>query len=404
MKTSGTLPIAERVDRLGTETAFAVSAECSAWAAKGHDVYPFHLGDMDLRTPANVVEAAERAIADGKTGYCPNGGIPELRQALADEITRTHDGTSYGPENVAVQPGGKPVIEKFLLTLMNPGDEVLYPNPGFPIYESQIEFLGGVAKPYGFVPGDKNFLLDFEAIEAAITPRTRLLIFNNLHNPTGAESPDSEIDALAELALKHDLWVLSDEAYWDIRYSGRSRSIASVPGMQERTVVLYTFSKKFAMTGWRLGGAIAPREIIDVIATINVNQESCTNHFVQWAGVEGLTGDQSGPQEILRTLRERRDAAVSALNDIEGVSCYCPEATFYLFPDVTAAMERTGLTDYGEFRTAALENTGVSFCTRLHFGRELPGETRRYVRIAYSGIPADRIAEGLGKLKTFIEA
>jgi aspartate/methionine/tyrosine aminotransferase len=404
MKTSGTLPIAERVARLGTETAFAVSAECTAWAAAGNTVYPFHLGDMDLRTPANVVEAAERAIADGKTGYCPNGGVPELRQALADEITRTHDGVAYGPENVAVQPGGKPVIEKFLLTLMDPGDEVLYPNPGFPIYESQIEFLGGVAKPYGFVPGETNFLLDFEAIEAAITPRTKLLIFNNLHNPTGAESPDAEIAALAELALKHDLYVLSDEAYWDIRYSGRSKSIVSIPGMQERTVILYTFSKKFAMTGWRLGGAIGPKEIVDVIATINVNQESCTSHFIQWAGVEGLTGDQTGAQEILATLRERRDVAVAALNDIDGVSCYSPEATFYLFPDVTGAMERTGLTDYNEFRTAALQNIGVSFCTRLHFGRELPGESRRYVRIAYSGIPVDRIREGLGKLKAFVEA
>jgi len=398
------MELADRVERLGTETAFAVSAECSAWAAGGNEVYPFHLGDMDLPTPANVVEAAARAIAAGKTGYCPNGGIPELRRALADEISRTHEGTSYGPENVAVQPGGKPVIEKFLLTLMNPGDEVLYPNPGFPIYESQIEFLGGVAKPYGFVSGETNFLLDFEAIEAAITPRTRLLIFNNLHNPTGAESPDSEIEALAELALKHDLFVLSDEAYWDIRYSGRSRSIASVPGMQERTVILYTFSKKFAMTGWRLGGAIGPKEVIDVIATINVNQESCTNHFVQWAGVEGLTGDQSGAQAILGTLRERRDTAVAALNDIEGVSCYSPEATFYLFPDVTEAMEKTGLTDYRDFRTAVLHNTGVSFCTRLHFGRELPGETCRYVRIAYSGITAERIAEGLGRLKNWMDA
>jgi aspartate/methionine/tyrosine aminotransferase len=404
VKTSGTLPVADRVARLGTETAFAVSAECAAWASQGNEVYPFHLGDMDLHTPANVVAAAERAIAAGKTGYCPNGGIPELRAALADEITRTHHGTSYGPENVAVQPGGKPVIEKFLLTLMNPGDEVLYPNPGFPIYESQIEFLGGIARPYGFVPGEKNFLLDFDAIEAAITPRTKLLIFNNLHNPTGAESPSAEIEALAELALRHDLYVLSDEAYWDIRYSGESRSIASLPGMQERTVILYTFSKKFAMTGWRLGAAVGPRELIDVIATLNVNQESCTSHFIQWAGVEGLTGDQSGAREILRTLRERRDAAVESLVAIDGVTCYSPEATFYLYPEVTAAMERAGLTDYNEFRSAVLRHTGVSFCTRLHFGRELPGESRRYIRIAYSGIPVERIREGLGRLKTFLEA
>jgi aspartate/methionine/tyrosine aminotransferase len=390
------------MSRLGTETAFAVSAEADEWRALGHTVYPFHLGDMDLRTPENIVEAAFRAIRDGKTGYCPNAGIPELRQALAADVGASH-GLAYGPQNVAVQPGGKPVIEKFLLALMDPGDEVLYPSPGFPIYESQIEFLGGVAKPYGFVPGEKNFLLDFDAIEAAITPRTKLLIFNNLHNPTGAESPDEEIRALADLAVKHDLYVLSDEAYWDVRYSGASRSIASLPGMQERTVVLYTFSKKYAMTGWRLGGAIGPEDLIARIATLNVNQESCTTHFIQWAGVEALTGDQSGPAKILRVLQERRDVAVDLLNEIPGVDCYRPEATFYLFPDVTGLMDRKGLKSYDELRRVALEQTGVSFCTRLHFGRALPGEERRYVRLAYSGIGAERIREGLGRLKEWAQ-
>jgi aspartate/methionine/tyrosine aminotransferase len=390
--------LAERIGRLGTETAFAVSAEAAEWKALGHIVYPFHLGDMDLATPENIVEAAFRAVRDGKTGYCPNAGIPELRQALADDISASHR-VAYGPESVAIQPGGKPVIEKFLLTLMDPGDEVLYPSPGFPIYESQIEFLGGVAKPYGFVPGERNFLLDFDAIEAAITPKTKLLIFNNLHNPTGAESTDDEIAAVAELALKHDLYVLSDEAYWDVRYSGRSRSIASLPGMWERTVILYTFSKKYAMTGWRLGGAIGPEELIAPIATLNVNQESCTTHFVQWAGVEALTGDQSGALDIMRVLKERRDIAADLLNEIPGVSCYRPEATFYLYPDVTGLMERKGLETYDQLRRAALEQTGCSFCTRLHFGRALPGEDRHYVRIAYSGIPGERIREGLGNLK-----
>jgi aspartate/methionine/tyrosine aminotransferase len=394
--------LAERVSRLGTETAFAVSAEATAWQSLGHTVYPFHLGDLDLATPGNIVEAAFRAVHDGKTGYCPNAGIPELRQALADDVSASH-GVAYAAENVAVQPGGKPVIEKFLLTLMNPGDEVLYPSPGFPIYESQIEFLGGVAQPYGFMPGTQNFLLDVDGIEAAITPRTKLLIFNNLHNPTGAESPGSEIEALAELALKHDLYVLADEAYWDVRYSGRSGSIAALPGMRERTVILYTFSKKYAMTGWRLGGAIGPEEVIAPIATLNVNQESCTTHFVQWAGVEALTGDQSGAQGIIRVLKERRDVAVDLLNEIPGVTCYRPEATFYVYPDVTGLMERKGLETYDALRRAALEQTGCSFCTRLHFGRALPDEDRRYVRLAYSGISTDRIREGLGKLKEWAQ-
>jgi aspartate/methionine/tyrosine aminotransferase len=396
------MKLADRVERLGTETAFAVSAEAAAHAAKGNKVYPFHIGDMNLATPANVQQAAIDAMRGGKTGYCPNGGIPQLREALAAEVAATH-GMTLGPQNVAIQPGGKPVIEKFLLSLVNPGEEVLYPNPGFPIYESQIEFQGAKAVPYGFVPGEENFLLDFAAIERSITPKTRAIIFNNLHNPTGAVSPRSEIEALAELAVKHDLYVLSDEAYWDVRYGGESLSIAALPGMAERTVILYTFSKKFAMTGWRLGGAVGPADVIAVIATLNVNEESCTNHFVQWAGVEALTGDQSGPAEILGILEKRRDVAVAALNDIAGVTCYSPTATFYLFPDVTGAMERVGAADYDDFRLAALNKTGCSFCTRLHFGRALPGETRNYVRIAYSGIDVDQIEEGLGKLKAWVE-
>jgi aspartate/methionine/tyrosine aminotransferase len=397
------MKLAERVSRLGTETAFAVSAEAAAHAAKGNKVYPFHIGVMNLATPLNVQEAAIRAMRDGKTGYCPNWGIMPLREALAAEVSRTH-GMSYTAENVAIQPGGKPVIEKFLLSLVNPGDEVLYPNPGFPIYESQIEFQGAKAVPYGFVPGAENFLLDFEAIERSITPRTRAIIFNDLHNPTGAVSPRAEVEALAELCLKHDLYVLSDEAYWDVRYAGDSLSIASLPGMAERTVILYTFSKKFAMTGWRLGGAVGPKDVISVIATLNVNEESCTNHFVQYAGVEALTGDQAEARAILAILQERRDVAHELLNSIAGVSCYSPTATFYLFPDVTGALERVGATSYDEFRLAALQNTGCSFCTRLHFGRALPGETRQYVRIAYSGIDTDQIREGLGLLKEWIES
>ena len=397
------LPIAERISRLGTETAFAVSAEAAVWQGEGHTVYPFHLGDMDLPTPRNIVEASFKALADGKNGYCPNAGIPALREALAADISASHD-LELGPHNVAIQPGGKPVIGKFILALMNPGDEVLYPSPGYPIYESQIEFHGGTALPYGYVEGSENFELDFEALEARVSPRTRILIFNNLQNPTGAESSPAELERVAELALRHDLAVLCDEAYWDVRYSGKSRSLASLPGMAARSVILYTFSKKFAMTGWRLGAAVGPAPVIDVIAKLNVNDESCSNHFVQYGALEGLTGDQSGPREIVRILKERRDACVGLLDQIPGVSCFTPEATFYLFPDVTGLMERKGLTSYDALRRAALEETGVSFCTRLHFGRALPGEERRYVRFAYSGISVPLIEEGLGRLKAWAEA
>ena len=396
------MKIADRISNLGTETAFAVGARAAKFAAQGNKVYPFHLGDMNLRTPENIVEAASRFMPD-KNGYCPNAGIAPLREALAADINASH-GTSYTMENVAVQPGGKPVIGKFLLALMNPGDEVLYPNPGYPIYESMIEFHGGEAVPYGLVEGEENFSIDLDSLERLVTPRTSILILNDLHNPSGAECQPGEMEKLAEFVERHDLYVLCDEAYFDIRYRGQSRSFASLPGMEERSVILYTFSKKFAMTGWRLGAALGPQKIIDVIIKLNVNDESCSNHFIQWAAVEGLTGDQAGPRKILEVLKERRDAAVDILNSIKGVSCYRPNATFYLFPKVTGAMAAKGIDGYAEFAEAVLQNTGVSVCTRLHFGRELPGEKERFVRLAYSGIDVDQIREGLGKLKAYLES
>jgi len=394
------MKLAERLSRLGTETAFAVSAEARAFADQGNTVYPFHLGDMNITTPANIIEAAFKAAHDGKTGYCPNYGIPQLREALALDINASH-ATHYTAENVAIQPGGKPSISKYVLSLMNPGEEVLYPSPGYPIYESQIEFHNGKAVPYCFVEGKENFELDMARLEASITPNTRLLIYNNLQNPTGAESSHQEMQHIAELAVKHDLIVLSDEAYFDIRYAGKSESIASLPGMEERTIILYTFSKKFAMTGWRLGASIGPKPIIDAIAKLNVNDESCSNHFIQYGAIEALQGDQSGPKKILDTLHERRDACVDLLNEIPGAHCYRPNATFYLFPNVTELMKAKGFDDYETFRRTVMQNTGVSFCTRLHFGRALPDETQLYIRFAYSGIDVEQIREGLEKFKAW---
>jgi len=394
--------LALRFSRLGTETAFSVSAEATAHAANGYTVYPFHLGDMNIKTPDNIIEAAVKAMEDGKTGYCSNFGIIELREALAEDINKSH-GTSYTAANVAIQPGGKPVIGKFMLALMNPGDEVLYPSPGYPIYESQIEFHGGKAVPYRYREGKTNFELDLDEIEHSITPRTRFLVFNNLQNPTGAESSPEELQRIAKIVREHDLFVLCDEAYFDIRYNGVSQSLVSLPGMQERCLILYTFSKKFAMTGWRLGAAIGPQPVAEAIAKLNVNDESCSNHFIQYGALEGLTGDQSGAKRIVSILKDRRDKAVEILNSIEGVRCYNPNATFYLFPNVTQAMANKGISDYNEFRIKVLEATGVSFCTRLHFGRALPGENEKYIRFAYSGIDTDRIEEGLTKLKRYLE-
>lgn len=396
------MALAKRLERLGTETAFAVSATAAAWAARGEKVYPFHLGDIDLPTPVHIVEAMNEAIGAGKTGYCPGAGIPQLREALAADVNARR-GADYTAENVVVQPGGKPVITKFLQCVMDPGDEVLFPNPGFPIYESQIEYLGGVAKPYRYLPTDRGFAIDLDQVRALITPKTRAIVYNDLQNPISAESTPQERAAVARIAQEHNLWVLSDEAYFETRYGGKSESIAAIPGMKDRTVILYTFSKKFAMTGWRLGAAIAPAPVAKIMATLNTNNESCTTHFVQYAGVAALTGDQKPVQALLDVLKGRRDAACAIVNAIPGMSVAVPASTFYLFPDVTDAMRRVGAKTLDEFAEAALHRCGVSFCTRKHFGRPQPGETRQYIRLAYSGISEELIREGLGKLKTWIE-
>lgn len=402
-KMGKTVQLADRVKDLGIETAFVVAAQAAAHAAAGNKVYPFHLGDLNLPTPPNIIEAAYRAMREGKSGYTPNGGIPQLREALAADFNRTRK-TSYSMENVAIQPGGKPVIAKFLLTLMNPGDEVLYPNPGFPIYESQIKFHGGVPVPYTTVAGRENFSFDIDGMEAAITDRTRLLIVNDLHNPTSAECSPEDRRRIAELAVKHNLAVLLDEAYYDVRFGGTSASLVSEPGMAERSVILYTFSKRYAMTGWRLGAALGPRELIEVIVKLNVNDESCSSHPTQYAAYEALVGDQTGAENILDTLKKRRDVCVDRLNGIAGISCYRPNATFYLYPDVTGAMGNKGIRDYPSFLQEVLQHTGVSMCARSHFGTPMAGERKKYLRLAYSGIDLPLIEEGLERLKNYLES
>lgn len=397
------MKLANQLEKLGTETAFAVSAAAAAWGARGNKIYPFHLGDINIPTPNNIVEATHKAIADGHTGYCPGAGIPELRAAIARDVGAKRE-LSYSPENVSIQPGGKPVIGKFLSAVMNPGDEVLYPNPGYPIYESQIEYQGGVAVPYGYIETESGFELDLDAIRGAINSNTRALIYNNFQNPNGAQSSREEMEQLAELAIKHDLWVLSDEAYFEIQYSGQPKSIVSLAGMEERSVILYTCSKRFAMTGWRLGAAIGPQPVIDVFNKLNTNIESCTAHFIQRAMVDAIEGDTSGPDSIIESLRQRRDAAVAGLNAIDGLSIQAPDSTFYLFPNVSNIMERKGLSDVNQLMEEALVNTNVSFCTRKHFGRPMEEEKNHYVRFAYSGIDVDDINEGMGKLKTYFEA
>ena len=397
------MKLADRLDRLGTETAFAVAATAADWVSKGNEVFPFHLGDLNLATPENISTAMQRAVVEGKTGYCPNAGIAPLRLALADSLGRQRN-VSFAPENVAVQPGGKPVIGKFLRSVMNPGDEVLYPNPGFPIYESQIEFNDGVAVPYRYLDTENGFQIDLDYLASKINSKTKALILNDQQNPLAAEMTDSERQALADLAIKHNLWVLSDEAYFDIRYAGESKSIVSLPGMLERTVILYTFSKKFAMTGWRLGAAIGPKDLVDRISKLNTNEESCTAQFVQWAGVEAITGDQSGANELVRVLKTRRDATIAGIQTVSGMRVHTPNSAFYVFPEVTETMARTGHDDVAKFATDALHNSGMSFCTRKHFGRPTENETGNYIRLAYSGINNPQIDKGLARLAEWVNS
>jgi aspartate aminotransferase len=395
------MKIAERISHLGTETAFAVSLAANAWANEGNKIYPFHLGDLNFPTAPHIVEALNKAIRDGKTGYCPAAGIPQLREALAEDVSNRRN-LAFTSENVIVQPGGKPVITKFIQSLINPGDEVLYPNPGYPIYESQIEYFKAIAKPYRYYPSPSGFSIDIDQIKSLITPKTRAIIYNDLQNPNGAESTDEEREALAKIAIENDLYVLSDEAYFEMRFSGKSKSIAQLPGMLERTVILYTFSKKFAMTGWRLGAAIAPVEVAQIIAKLNTNDESCTSHFTQYAGVEAIKGDQSFLPVMLDALKERRDVALSLLREIDGIDVHQPEAGFYLFPEVSKLMKRKGFKDVTQLMEDSLHKTGVSFCTRLHFGRPQPNEELQYIRLAFSGINKENISEGLTRFRDWL--
>tara|TARA_B100001113_G_scaffold90298_1_gene72241 strand:+ start:733 stop:1935 length:1203 start_codon:yes stop_codon:yes gene_type:complete len=395
------MKIANRMDLLGSETAFAVSAEASNLAATGKKIFPFHLGDINLPTPKSVINAANNAINDGKTGYCPAPGIPQLREALAKDVGNARN-IAYEIENVSVQPGGKPSIGKYIASMMEKGDSVLYPNPGYPIYESQIEFYRGIAIPYGYINTSDGLKLDFDAIEKGIKNGAKHIFYNNYNNPTGASSSEQEIERLAKLVIENNMFLISDDAYFDTLYDGVPKSIASYPGMYERTLTMYTFSKKFAMTGWRLGASIGPKEVIEQINRLNVNMESCTTHFVQYAGLAGLNAPKEETQEILDTLKVRRDALVGILDGIDGVETHLPEAGFYVFPKVTELLKNTGFDSVEKFRKTVLKETGVSFCGRHHFGRPLESEKDLYIRLAFSGISLNDLKEGMELFKTWI--
>ena len=390
----------DKLKNLGTETAFAVSIDATEFAQSGNSVFPFHLGDINISTPKNIIEETKKAMYDNKNGYVPANGIPQLRDTIAETIGFQR-GVHYNRENVVVQPGGKPVIPKFINTFMNEGDGVLYPNPGYPIYESQIEYNGGKALPYRYIHSKDGFSIDREHFENMIDKNTKLLVYNNYQNPIGGESTNDEMNWIADIAQKYNLWVLSDEAYFNIQYSGSPKSIVSLPGMKERTVILYTFSKTYAMTGWRLGAAIGPEKIMKIFSKLGTNDESCTNHFIQYGGIEALAGNQDGANKILNRLRNRRDTLAKKLNQIKGLQFSIPNSTFYLFPDVTEIYNKMNAKSYEDFRRNTLLSTGVSFCTREHFGKTIEGEKRKYIRFAFSGISENNINIGIEKLNDY---
>jgi len=359
------------------------------FAAQGHHVYPFHLGDLNIPTPNNVVEASFKAIREGKTGYCPNAGIPELRSAVAADMKRLARPQLRRGER-RHRDGGKPVIGKFMLALMNPGDEVLYPNPGYPIYESQIEFHGGVAVPYSYLEGEHGFVIDLDALEAAITPQTRLLVLNDLQNPMGAECSADELEHLAELVLRHDLTVLCDEDLLRHPLLGCQHvaGVAAGHGRAQRHPSTRS-PRSSAMTGWRLGAAIGPREVIEVDRQGSTpTTESCPNHFIQYGRPRGpQRADQSGPRRIISVLRERRDAAARILNrDTWYLLLHAERDLSTFFPTSPAPWRTRLFTNVEDFRRAVLHETGVSACSRVHFSRPQPGEAEQYLRLAYSGI------------------
>lgn len=396
---------ARQIEQLGTETAFAVSALAASWQAQGNRIYPFHLGDINLQPPPAMVAGVASALAAGKHGYTPGAGIPLLREQMA-RLVNDAFGSHYTAEQVAVQPGGKPVIHKFLASVANPGDEVLYPVPGFPIYESQIRYLGGVPVPYFYQHAkDGNFSLDLSSLQNALTPKTRALILNNYHNPTGCMVDAATLDAVADCARRHDLWVLSDEAYYAIRYPDAAGntpppdSIITRAGIAERAVVLLTCSKQFAMTGWRLGAALAPPEITATIAKMNTNIESCTAHFIQQAVATALQEDAADIRPILAELTRRRDALTTALNNIGGIRVAAPPSGFYIYCDVSEILARHAMPRVDNLMRAALRASGVSFCTGEHFGET----NSHFIRFAFSGISVADINEGITHLKQFFD-
>ncbi|MBE9180902.1 pyridoxal phosphate-dependent aminotransferase [Oculatella sp. LEGE 06141] len=386
------MDVAARMERLGTESAFEVLAKAKRLEAQGRHIIHLEIGQPDFQTPSHICEAAFRAMKEGYTGYSPAAGLLELREAIANHITTTR-GVAVDPSEVVVTPGAKPIIFFTILALVNPGDDVIYPNPGFPVYESVINFAEGNPVPLP-LREEVDFRFRLEDLEQAVSARTKLLILNSPQNPTGGLLTATDLEAIARLAETHNFYILSDEIYSRMLYGETHQSIIRLPGMKERTILLDGFSKTYAMTGWRLGYGVAPMAIAAALEQLMINSNSCTSSFTQMAGVEALSGSQDFVTHMVDAFQQRRDAIVAGLNAIDGIQCLNPAGAFYVFPNVKQLpMNCQALADY------LLEEAGVALLAGTAFGEFGDG----YLRLSYAN-SIENIQEALARIKAAISA
>jgi aspartate/methionine/tyrosine aminotransferase len=378
--------IAERMGRLGTETAFEVLARARALERQGKSVVHLEIGEPDFDTPAHIRDAAKRALDAGATHYGPSAGLPELREAIAEHIEKTR-GVPVAPDEVVVTPGAKPIMFFVIMALTNRGDEVVYPNPGFPIYESVINFVGGVPVPIPLLE-ESAFGFDLRELERRVSRKTKLIIINSPENPTGGVLAPEDVGRIAELARHYGVPVLSDEIYRRFLYDGEFASIVSLPGMKAQTVILDGFSKSYAMTGWRLGYGVMPKPLAEHLTRLMTNSASCTATFIQQAGVAALRGDDTPVQTMVEEFRHRRDLIVDGLNRIPGVTCLRPRGAFYVFPNVKALGRPSK-----EIATHLLDEAGVAVLGGTAFGEHGEG----YLRLSYAA-SRETIAEALRRI------
>jgi aspartate/methionine/tyrosine aminotransferase len=383
------------MSHIGTETAFEAAARARALEATGRSVVHLEIGEPDFDTPQHIKDAAARGLLEqGMTHYTAAEGIAPLRQAIADDVRRWK-GIEATPEQVVVTPGAKPIMFYAMLALINEGDEVIYPNPGFPIYESMTEYVGGVAVAAP-LREERDFRMDVEEIASLVTPRTKMIVFNTPHNPTGSVLTQDDVRAIADIANRHDLVVLADEIYGRLQYEGELLSIATLPGMAERTITLDGFSKTFAMTGWRLGYGVIPNWMLPSYSRLVINSVSCTNAFAQAGAIAALTGPQDAADAMRTEFIARRALMVEGLNAIPGVSCVMPHGAFYVFPNVSSFGRSST-----EIATHLLYDGGVCGLAGTAFGRHGEG----YLRFSYANsrenltAALERIADSLARLE-----